>query len=229
MRRSTQSQGSDGERSHHRWCWKKRRCGPVKAMTSMAQDLHDERQKAHPSFSLESCLLAPFRSLPACRDAAPPSISPCLIFCRAASGHSQARSSAVTCPCVVVSAHTICRSSAPPATASQDTYRAVAIALSKNRQTACSSRLIDTAPLGCPRPCILPSLPKCSDLSGWRLCLCRHHTFSADPLCRACCETRSCWHKHYALLALGCSPLRHGSCLIVISLSSGPVHKSMPM
>ena len=80
MRRSTQSQGSDGERSHHRWCWKKRRCGPVMAMTSMAQDLHDERQKAHPSFSLESCLLAPLRGLPACRDAAPPSISPCLIF-----------------------------------------------------------------------------------------------------------------------------------------------------
>ena len=194
-------------------------------MTSMAQDLHDERQKAHPSFSLESCLLAPLRGLPACRDAAPPSISPCLIFCRAASGHSQARSSAVTCPCVLVSAHTICRSSAPPATASQDTYRAAAIALSKNRQTAFSSGLIDTAPFRCPRPCISPP----PGLSERRLCLCRHHTFSADPLCRACCETRSCWHKHYALLALGCSPLRHGSCLIVISLSSGPVHKSMPM
>ena len=133
------------------------------AMTSMAQDLHDERQKAHPSFSLESCLLAPLRGLPACRDAASPSISPCLIFCRAASGHSQARSSAVTCPCVVVSAHTICRSSAPPATASQDTYRAVAIALSKNRQTAFSSLLIDTAPLGCPRPCILAATPICPD------------------------------------------------------------------
>lgn len=155
-------------------------------MTSMAQDLHDERQKAHPSFSLESCLLAPFRSLPACRDAAPPSISPCLIFCRAASGHSQARSSAVTCPCAVVSAHTICRSSAPPATVSQDTYRAGAIALSKNRQTASSSWLTDTAPFGCPRPCI--AFCRHFDLFGLRLCLCRHHTFSADPLCRACLQ-----------------------------------------
>jgi hypothetical protein len=126
---------------------------------------------------------------------------------RAASGHSQARSSAVTCTCVVKSAHTICRSSAPPATASQDTYRAAAIALSKNRQTAFSSGLIDTAPFRCPRPCISPP----PGLSERRLCLCRHHTFSADPLCRAYCETRICWYKQYSLIVLGYPPLKQKS------------------
>ena len=105
----------------------------------------------------------------------------------AASGHSQARSSAVTCPCVVVSAHTICRSSAPPATASQDTYRAVAIALSKNCQTAFSSPLIDTAPFSCPRVRD-PAFGRRHSVLFVRLCLCRHHTFSADPLCRACLQ-----------------------------------------
>ena len=148
-------------RSHHRWCWKKRRCGPVMAMTSMAQDLQGQRQKAHPSFSLESCLLAPLRGLPACRGAAPPSISPCLIFVArhlATAKHAVLPSRARA---FVVSARPICRSSAPPATASQDTYRAAAIALSKNRQTAFSSGLIDTAPFSCPpraRPCISPPL-----------------------------------------------------------------------
>lgn len=148
-------------RSHHRWCWKKRRCGPVMAMTSMAQDLQGQHQKAHPSFSLESCLLAPLRGLPACRDAAPPSISPCLIFVArhlATAKHAvlPSRARALWCPRAQ-----ICRSSAPPATVSQDTYRAAAIALSKNRQTAFSSGLIDMAPFSCPtraRPCISPLL-----------------------------------------------------------------------
>ena len=115
-------------------------------MTNMAQDLQGELRKAHPSFSLESCLLAPLRGQPACRAAFDLALS---YLCRAAPGLSQARSSTVTCPCVVMSARTICRSSAPPATVSQDTYRAVAIALSKNRQTVFSSRLIDIAPSSC--------------------------------------------------------------------------------
>lgn len=186
---------------------KKRRCGPVTTMTSMAQDLQDQLQKAHPSFSLESCLLAPLRGLPACRDAAPPSISPCLIFVArhlATAKHAVLPSRARA---FVVSARPICRSSAPPATASQDTYRAAAIALSKNRQTAFSSGLIDTAPFRCPRPCISPP----PGLSERRLCLCRHHTFSADPLCRAYCETRICWYKQYSLIVLGYPPLQQKS------------------
>jgi hypothetical protein len=85
-----------------------------------------------------------------------------------------------------MSARTICRSSAPHATASQDTYRAVAIALSKNRQTAFSRRLIDTAPFCCLT--LRLAAPICP--SGLRLCLCRHRTFAADYLCRVCRETR---------------------------------------
>jgi hypothetical protein len=207
MRRSTSTQGDDGGRSHHSWSWKKTSLWPCHNDDEHGAGSSRPAPKSTPKLFARIMLTRTSprpAGMPRCRAAFNLALS---YLRRAASGHSQARSSAVTCPCVVKSAHTICRSSAPPATASQDTYRAAAIALSKNRQTAFSSGLIDTAPFRCPRPCISPP----PGLSERRLCLCRHHTFSADPLCRAYCETRICWYKQYSLIVLGYPPLKQKS------------------
>jgi hypothetical protein len=58
MRRYMQSQGSSMGVFYIIVDVGKNVSGPVAAMTSMAQDLQGELQKAHPSFPLESCLLA---------------------------------------------------------------------------------------------------------------------------------------------------------------------------